>query len=337
MKRGHLPSRLFLPMALATLFFLSMTATSGTALAQDDDMMAQDDAVAMQQGDYVEVNGADIYYRRAGEGTPMVLIHGYPLSSELYAENIDALSQNYQVIALDLRGYGQSEAPGDAPEATIETYAEDVLAVMDELGIEQALIGGMSMGGPIVLEMHRQAPDRFLGLLLIDTIAAPANPAEAGLWTGMIEIVENEGMQALVPVLMNEMLTGETRMARPELVERMASIITAASEQAGVAGLQALAGREDYRPVLSEITVPTLVLVGLEDTVYPFEVSRRMSQAIPTAELAIIDGAAHAAVIERPEQASEAILEWAEGVQMGDMPMDAEMMMEDEMMEEDMR
>ena len=294
---------------------LLLVALAGGALLGCD-LIIDTIAKPTDEEGFVEVNGARIYYQIAGEGEPLVLVHGYPLSGDLFREQREGLADRYRVITLDLRGYGRSEAPGEEPEATIETYAGDVLAVMDELGVEEALIGGMSMGGPIIFSMYEMAPERFRGMLLIDTIAAPANPIEAGTWMGTVEFLRQNGVEALPPLLIDEMLTGEARMERPELADYLIGIMNEASLQAALAGAMALAERPDFRPLLDRIDVPVLVLVGLQDTIYPYEVSQRMAEMIgDNAELVILDDASHAAIIEEGEAANEAILDWAEGVQ----------------------
>lgn len=275
------------------------TAKRGTVLAQ----------VAGTDKGYVEVNGARIFYKVQGQGEPMVLIHGYPLSGELFARNRDALARRYKVITMDLRGYGMSRAP-EVP-ASISLYAKDVLDVMSKLGVPEAIIGGMSMGGPIVFEMYRQAPERFRGMLLIDTIAASASPAEAGLWRGVAEQAALKGVDSLVPVLMKDMLSGDTRVTQPALVNSLANIIKQASVQAAVGGAYALANRPDSTQLLGKINVPTLIVVGLADTIYPVDVAQSMNRAIQGSTLVVVPGPAHAAVFEAPDRANAAILEWA--------------------------
>jgi pimeloyl-ACP methyl ester carboxylesterase len=157
-------------------------------------------------------DGARIHYEVPGQGTPMLLIHGYPLSGELFAKNRDAMSKRFRVIALDQRGLRQSTTPND--EASVEIYAQDALAVLDELKVDKAIIGGMSMGSPVVFEMYRKVPQRFTGLMLIDTTAKPANPGEAGLWDGMAKLVQDKDVAALPPVLLKDLLTGETRQQK---------------------------------------------------------------------------------------------------------------------------
>ncbi|GAA5534585.1 alpha/beta hydrolase [Deinococcus aluminii] len=265
-----------------------------------------------QPGGYLDVNGAHLAYTSVGQGTPILLIHGYPLSGELFARNRDTLAAaGYRVITIDQRGYGHSTAPASDP-GSIGTYAADALAVLDQLGIQKAIIGGMSMGGPVVFEMYRRAPQRFLGMLLIDTVAAPAPPSEAGLWRGTAEQAQTQGVSSLVPGLIKNMLTGQTRVNNTaNEVTYLSSIINQASLAGAVAGAQALANRPDSRPTLGTITVPTLVIVGLEDTIYPVMISQAMQQAIPNARLAILPGAAHAAILENAPAANAAILNWA--------------------------
>jgi pimeloyl-ACP methyl ester carboxylesterase len=154
--------------------------TTGLATAQTQQAESTLNAPVAANEGFVQVDeGARIFYQVWGEGEPMVLIHGYPMNGSLFSQNVEALSQQYQVITVDLRGFGQSEAPDG--DTTVEVYATDVLNVMDELGIQEAIIGGMSMGGPTVFAMYERAPERFNGMILIDTIAASASPAEAGL------------------------------------------------------------------------------------------------------------------------------------------------------------
>ncbi|MGN6283144.1 alpha/beta fold hydrolase [Frateuria sp.] len=257
-------------------------------------------------------DGAKIHYQVSGHGQPMLLIHGYPLSGELFAKNRDALDDHYTVITLDQRGYGQSKAP-DA-NATIQTYAKDALALLDKLQVDKAIIGGMSMGGPIALEMYREAPQRFAGLMLIDTTAKPASPPEAGLWNGMVTLIRTKGVEALPMALTKDMLTGQTRMNDMALVQTLKGIVLKASKNGALAGAKALANRPDSQPTLATIKIPTLIIVGVEDTIYPMDMAKAMQKAIPNAKLAMIPGAAHAAVIEKPDQVNQAILGWAQQV-----------------------
>ncbi|ULH17025.1 alpha/beta hydrolase (plasmid) [Deinococcus sp. KNUC1210] len=267
----------------------------------------------VQEG-LLDINGASIHYVSQGSGTPMLLLHGYPLSGDLFARNRDALANaGYQVITIDHRGYGKSTAP-TTDTGSLQTYAKDALAVLDRLNIPRAIIGGMSMGGPITFEMYREAPERFIGMILIDTLANPAGIVEQQLWKGMAQKAVTYGPQSLAPELLKDMLTGQTRMNRPGDAKTLTGIVSQASVAGDVAGAMVLANRPDSLPTLKTIRVPTLILEGLEDTVYPPEFSLKMQQNIPNAKLVIIPGAAHAAIFEKASVANAAIIDWARTV-----------------------
>lgn len=265
---------------------------------------------AQAQSGSVQSGGATIAYRVQGHGPAMMLIHGYPLSGELFARNRAALAKRYTVVTPDLRGFGSSTTPDT--KGGVQLYAKDMLAVMDHLNIKKAIIGGMSMGGPVVLEMYREAPTRFRGLMLIDSTTSPANDVEKAQWPGFGKQAEDKGVASMIPVLMPQMLTTPSRMAQPNVVKFVGGIVKRGSVKAAVAGGQTLANRPDSRG--TKIGVPVLFLVGQDDPIYPVEMDQKMHQDTPGSRLAIIPGAAHAAVIEKPEAASRAILAWASTV-----------------------
>ncbi|MEI4263636.1 alpha/beta fold hydrolase [Roseovarius sp. D0-M9] len=264
-------------------------------------------------GEYADVNGARIFYQAAGDGPALLLLHGYPLSGAMFGRVRAALEDDWTVITVDHRGYGLSDAP-DVPNS-IEVYAEDALAVLDHLGIEQAAIGGMSMGGPIALSMYQMAPERFSGMILIDTTAGSAGPPEAGLWRGVETVISENGLAPIMPALIPDMLTGVTRLNEPEYAEYLTDIMQGATDAAGRGGAIALAERPDFTDMLGEIEVPALVMVGIEDALYAVSVSRDMADAIPESTLAILPGGSHAAVFEAAGHAAAAIQDWGETLQ----------------------
>lgn len=317
MTLGTKNRRAFLQTSAVAAAGIGLMGTARAASAQDATPMASVAGElglpdpASRQGQYLDTaDGASIFYQVTGEGEPLLLLHGYPLSGALFARNVEVLSQEYQVITVDHRGYGLSLTP--AVPDNVAIYASDAMAVLDELGIDQAIIGGHSMGGPITFEMYQMAPERFRGMILIDTIAAPASPIEAGLWNGFIAEVEQLGISmAYVNNLIKEMLSGDTRLNQPEQAQYLATVVQQASVESAIGGATALANRPDYTDLLGQIEVPTLVYTGIEDTVYPFPVSQMLAEAIPNSTLATIPGASHAAIFEAPDESNQAILDWA--------------------------
>ena len=260
----------------------------------------------------VQVGSAKIAYRVQGHGPAMMLVHGYPLSGELFAKNRAALSRRYTVVTPDLRGFGNSTTPDT--KGGVALYAKDMLAVMDHLHVRRAIIGGMSMGGPVVLEMYREAPQRFRGMILIDSTTSPANDVEKAQWPGFGQQSRDKGVASMIPVLMPQMLTTKTRMANPALVKFIGGIVKKGSVNAAVGGGSTLANRPDSRPMMAHAKVPVLIVVGSDDPIYPVEMATKMHQDIPGSHLAVIPGAAHAAIIEKPEACNRAIESWASGV-----------------------
>ena len=262
-----------------------------------------------RQGAYADINGARIFYQVAGQGTPLLLIHGFPLSGQLYQGQLAGLSKYFTVITPDLRGFGKSLAPDE--NGSIQTYAQDMLALLDHLGVQSAIVGGHSMGGQITLEMYKQQPARFAGMLLIDTDPMAASFVEQGQWQGYREQGANAGVPSIVPIIEPQLLTGLTRALDSAKSITMANILAEASVNGVLGGGEALATRPDYTGLLGSIAVPTLVVVGLEDPVYAFPISQMTKAAIPNAQLAILLGASHASIFERPGLANQAILDWA--------------------------
>ena len=197
-------------------------------------------ASAQAQSGSVQVGSATIAYRVQGHGPAMMLVHGYPLSGELFAKNRAALARRYTVVTPDLRGFGSSTTPDT--KGGVQFYAKDMLAVMDHLHVRKAIIGGMSMGGPVVLEMYREAPQRFRGMVLIDSTSSPANDVEKAQWPGFGQQARDKGVASMIPVLMPQMLTTATRTGNLALVKSIGGIVKKGSVNAAVAGGEGVDG-----------------------------------------------------------------------------------------------
>lgn len=259
-------------------------------------------------GHYAQINGAKIHYQVSGHGEPLLLIHGFPLDGNLFMRQRQHLSRHFKVITPDLPGFGRSTAADD--NATLTTYAHAMFGLMDKLGIHKAIIGGHSMGGMTVLEMYKEQPERFAGMILIDTAAIAAPLPRKHLWKGYAQLAQQSGNHTTTMnnLLIPNMLSYHARKHDKQLVNQMKAMVKAASTAGVVGGANALANRADYTGELSSIDVPTLIIVGSQDTITPVPIAKNMHKAIKGSNLAIIKGASHAAILEKANQADKAIM-----------------------------
>ena len=245
----------------------------------------------------------------SGAGTPVVLLHAFPLDGRMWAPQVEALAGSYQLIVPDLRGFGAAREQA-VEEAGMELLADDVARLLDDRGLDRVVLGGLSLGGYVALAFVRRHADRLGGLLLLDTKAsADTEPARADRLR-MVERVLAEGT-GFLPEAMLPRLLGKTSLEeRPELVERV-TVLIREQDPGAVAGAQrGMAARPDATDVLAGIAVPTLVVHGEEDAIIGPEVGRELAAAIPDARFLLVERAGHLANLEQPEVVNEALLDF---------------------------
>jgi 3-oxoadipate enol-lactonase len=252
---------------------------------------------------FIRVGDIQLAYTDAGLGMPVVLLHGYPFNRTLWNEQVGALSNSYRVITPDLRGHGESDASPGA--ATMNRMAQDVAALLDQLEISRAVIGGLSMGGYVALAFYKQFPSRVRGLILADTRAQ--TDTEEGKQTRhqQAEKALAEGMAGIADAMLPKLLTPETVSKRPEVVKRVRDMMLKTKPEGAAGALLGMAEREDQTARLSEITCPTLILVGQEDPITPVQDSEKMHREISGSRLVVIENASHVSNLERTEQFNE--------------------------------
>jgi pimeloyl-ACP methyl ester carboxylesterase len=242
-------------------------------------------------------NGRAIGYDDVGTGVPVLFLHGFPHSRALWAPQLGALATPARTICMDLRGFGESAR--DEP-AGLDGYADDAAALLDVLGVERAVIAGLSMGGYATFAFWRRHRSRVRALVLCDTKATADSEAAREARVQMQALVTERGSMAVA----NEMITGmvgrTTREKNPELVDELHRMMSLAPVQGIVDALDALRTRPDSTPTLATIDVPTLIIVGDEDVLTPPKEARAMHLAITGSRLEVIAGAGHVSNIERP-------------------------------------
>lgn len=259
-----------------------------------------------------KIDGIALAYDDSGSGAPVVLLHAFPLSKAMWRAQADALGDAYRVIAPDLRGHGESARAGDS--ATMDEMADDVLALLDRLGLGRVALGGLSMGGYVALNLARRYPGRLAALILADTRAG-ADSAEGreGRAATARKALE-QGAAAIADQLLPKLLAPATQRDRPGLAGEVRALIEATSPQAIAAASHGMAARADSTPALAAISVPTLILVGAEDALTPPGESEAMRAAIPGARLAIIPGAGHLSNLEQPAAFNQALRGFLDGL-----------------------
>jgi pimeloyl-ACP methyl ester carboxylesterase len=245
----------------------------------------------------------------SGAGTPLVLLHAFPLDGRMWAPQVEALAGSYQVIVPDLRGFGTAREQA-VEEAGMDLLADDVARLLDDRGVDRVILGGLSMGGYVALAFVRRHPDRLGGLLLLDTKAGADSEQAWADRRAMAERVLAEGTGFLPEAMLPRVLGKTSLEERPELVERVAALIREQDPRAVAGAQRGMAARRDATDVLAGIAVPTLVVTGEEDTITGPDVGRELAAAIPDARFLLVEGAGHLSSLERPEVVNEALLDF---------------------------
>jgi pimeloyl-ACP methyl ester carboxylesterase len=254
-----------------------------------------------------------VHHADAGRGRPLVLLHGFPLSSAMWVPQRRALADVCRVITPDQRGFGRSPLGDDSP--SLEYVADDLAALLDRLGLDRVVLGGLSMGGYVAMRFSARYPERVAGLVLVDT-KATADPPEVLDRRELVarRMLEPGGAEALARELVPGMVGRTTREERPEVLRQLGDLVRAAPPESIAWGSRAMAARPDSLDVLATMSVPALVVVGEEDEVTPPSDAEAMVGVLPDARLVRIPRAGHMSSLEDPEVFDEAVRDFVTGL-----------------------
>ena len=242
---------------------------------------------------------AVLFVETQGSGPPLVLLHPFPTTHKFWQPLLPVLSPRYYVLTPDLRGSGGSNA-GDGP-ATMAKHAADLVRLCDTAGIPRAAFVGISIGGYILFELWRRHPERVAALVLGDTRASADTPEGRTNRLKSVTDVQQHGPATFIEGMAPKLLGETTRKNRPD-VARAAIAIMNESSVAGISALQqGMAERPDSLPTLKTIRVPTLVLVGEEDTLTPPSDAEQLHNGIAGSKLVKVPTAGHFSPFEQPE------------------------------------
>jgi 3-oxoadipate enol-lactonase len=252
------------------------------------------------------INGGRLAYIDQGTGTPVVLLHAFPLNRAMWLPQMSALALHARAIAVDLRGHGESE-PSSGPY-TMDDLADDVGRLLEALSIPRAVVAGLSMGGYVSFAFYRRYPDRVRGLVLADT-RAQADTAEGRAGRlAMIRTAESQGAGAVADLMLPKLLSPDSLKTNGDLVRMVRGMVEQTTVDTIIGDLRAMADRPDSTPLLGKIDCPTLVLVGECDQATPPADAQQMAGAIPGARLELIPAAGHLANLEQPEAFNRALV-----------------------------
>ncbi|MEV5543784.1 alpha/beta hydrolase [Saccharopolyspora shandongensis] len=266
-----------------------------------------------------------MHFIESGAGTPLVLLHAFPVDARMWDPVRGRLDDQFRVIAPDQRGLGESaldgsSAPGlaepsanrrAAEQPSIDRAAADILALLDRLELPRVVLGGCSMGGYVAMALVRAAPQRVAGLLLVDTKAVADNDEQRANRLKVADRAEREGTKGwLAESSLPNLLGRTTHEQRPEVVSGVREMIDAQPAD-GVAWAQrAMAGRPDSTATLRSYDGPALVVVGEEDALTPPENARELADALPGGELVTLPRVGHLSSVETPDAFSDAVRSW---------------------------
>ena len=253
--------------------------------------------------DTVAVNGINLAYTRLGKGTPLMLVHGFPLDSSSWNELIPYLKDHFDLILPDLRGFGKSTTV-EAPY-TLSDMADDLAGLLDHLGVEKTALAGHSMGGYISLAFAKKYLQRVSGLGLIASQAAADAPEGKERRYKTAADVAEKGVGVVVEA-MTPKLSADVRVQ-----EFVRGVIGRQSRQAIIGALKAMAVREDSMPILSSFNFPLVLIHGDADQLVPLERAKEIKSANPSARLLELKGAGHMPMMEFARQTADGLMFFA--------------------------
>lgn len=251
-------------------------------------------------------NGCD----DSGDGNALVFIHGHPFDRSMWQSQTAAFGSQYRIIAPDLRGYGESETNDD--KTLPEEFARDIAALLDGLKVENIILCGLSMGGQIALAFYKLFPQKVRALILADTFAQLDDEERRQARYDTAERLLREGMDEYAEEVLPKMIAPKTIAEQPEVAAHVLSMMRGTSPKGAAAALRGRAERPDYTPLLAQISVPTLIVVGSLDEFTPVSDAEFMRQKIPDSKLAVIEGAGHLPNLEKTAEFNRVVSEFLE-------------------------
>jgi pimeloyl-ACP methyl ester carboxylesterase len=252
----------------------------------------------------------DLAYLDRGAGSPVVLLHGFPLDHTMWSAQIEALAATHRVIAPDLRGFGQSSLGDADPDkgVTMEQYADDVAALLDAIGVRASVVlAGFSMGGYIAWQFVRKFQDRLRALIQVDTRAAADTDEARKNRLKMAENIHDWGSARVAEMMGPKLFSAGRFEANPAIVQELRQVVARTNPDAIACAQRGMASRPDMTSFMPSIRVPTLVIAGAEDALTPASDAREFAAKIPNSHYVEIADAGHMTTMENPQAVNDAM------------------------------
>lgn len=254
----------------------------------------------------ITVNNVSLNFLERGSGTPLLLVHGFPLDNTMWVGQIDGLADACRVIAPDLRGFGASSVTTET--VTMEQFADDLAALLDSLAISEPIVFcGLSMGGYVAWQFALRHPQKLAKLIVCDTRAIADSAEAAAGRLKMAEKVLAEGSQIAADAMQPKLFGPNTAAQQPQVVESTRQVMLRTKPAGIAAALRGMAQRPDVTSRLSEITVPTLVICGQHDGISPPAEMRGIADKLPNARFVEVPDVGHMAPLEAPALVNQEI------------------------------
>jgi len=250
----------------------------------------------------IRTNGVELYYQRQGRGEPLLLVHGLLFSAESWRDQFDVLAEDYDVIAVDLRGQHRSETTPDLADFDLWNQAEDIHGLIAQLGIAPVHYAGLSMGGMIGMRLAIRHPDDLRDLILLDTSARGEDPEKAERYEAMRRVMRRGELEHVLPALPSVFFADAYVTDHPEKVEAWFESLRQGNADGFALASEAVDTRDDISGQLDQVRLPTLVIHGSEDVPIEVEEAELLAARIPGARLEIVKGAGHQSNLDHPEE-----------------------------------
>ena len=260
----------------------------------------------------VKISDISIALEDEGVGIPLLFIHGYPLNRQLWKSQVEGLSEIARVLTPDLRGHGDSTsgrfAGSDYPPYFMEMLADDCAQLLDALEINQPIIlCGLSMGGYISFSFYKKYPHRVAGLILAATRSSADSPAARENRIKAVNILKSSGSDAIIDSMLPMLLSPATLGENSAMVDYVKEMMNSVSLEGMIGDLLGMMERPDSTPLLADIHVPTLILMGMDDQIIPMPEAEAMHAKIANSKLILLPQAGHLLNLEQPELFNDAV------------------------------